>query len=110
MKRTRRTNKIIMISSPSYEGEPIEKKIRRIVENKEPISDGAQIVYTEKKDGVLPQYDIRTDKWAIALDAMDKVQGARIAKSKEYLKKPEEKPEEKVREEPAKQGVDPSSN
>lgn len=106
MKRTRRTNKIIMISSPSYEGEPIEKKIRRIVENKEPITDGAPIVYTEKKDGVLPQYDIRTDKWAIALDAMDKVQGARIAKSKEYLKKAEEK----AGEEAAKQGVDPSSN
>ena len=95
-----------MISSPSYEGEPIEKKIRRIVENKEPITDGAPIVYTEKKDGVLPQYDIRTDKWDIALDAMDKVQGARIAKSKEYLKKAEEK----AAEEAAKQGVDPSSN
>lgn len=106
MKRTRRTNKIIMKSSPSYEGEPIEKKIRRIVENKEPITDGAPIVYTEKKDGVLPQYDIRTDKWAIALDAMDKVQGARIAKSKEYLRKAEEK----AGEEASKQGVDPSSN
>ena len=106
MKRVKRHNKIIMISSPSYEGESIEKKIRRIVGNNEPISDGAPIVYTEKKDGVLPQYDIRTDKWAIALEAMDKVQGARIAKSKEYLKKAEEK----AGEEAAKQGVDPSSN
>lgn len=106
MKKTYRKTKVIMVSSPCYEGEPIEKKVRRIVENKEPISDGAPIVYTEKKDGVLPQYDIRTDKWAIALDAMDKVQGARIAKSKEYLKKAEEK----AGEEAARQGVDPSSN
>lgn len=71
---------------PTYEGETIEKKVERIVENKEPISDGAPIIYTEKKDGVLPQFDIRTDKWDIALDAMDKVHSNKIAKSKEYLK------------------------
>ena len=35
---------------------------------------------------MLPQFDIRTDKWDIALDAMDKVHSNKIAKSKEYLK------------------------
>lgn len=78
-----------------YEGETIESKVRRIVENKEPITDGAPIIFTEKKDGVLPQFDVRTDKWDIALEAMDKVHGSRIAKSKEYLKQQvEEKGEE----------------
>jgi hypothetical protein len=57
----------------SAEGETIENKIRRIVNNKEPISDGAPIVFTERKEGVKPEYDIRTDRWDIAIEAMDKV-------------------------------------
>ena len=54
-----------------------------------PITDGAPIIYTEKKDGVLPQYDIRTDKWEIAQSAMDLANASKIAKSK-GLKKPDE--------------------
>ena len=57
----------------TFEGEFIEEKVARVVENKEPIEDGAPIIYTERKDGVLPAYNIRTDKWDIALTAMDQV-------------------------------------
>jgi hypothetical protein len=60
----------------SYEGDTIEQKIRRIVNNREPIADGAPLIYTERKNGVEPQYDIRTDRWDIAIDAMDKVAGS----------------------------------
>lgn len=63
-----------------YEGETIEDKINRIVNNNEPITDGAPIIYTERKDGVLPEYDIRTDRWDIAITAMDKIHTDRIAK------------------------------
>lgn len=66
------------------EAETIEEKIRKIIENNEPITDGAPIIYTEKKDGVLPQYDIRTDRWEIAQKAMDKVNASKIAQSKNY--------------------------
>lgn len=90
---------------PISEGESIEQKMRRIVENKEPISDGAPIIYTEKKDGVLPQFNIRTDKWEVALDAMDKVQASRIAKSKQYMEQLEKKGEEME-----SNGEDPTSN
>lgn len=89
----------------TYEGESIEKKVRRVVENKEPITDGAPIIFTEKKDGVLPQFNIRTDKWDIAIEAMDKVQGSRIAKSKNLLNAVEDKGEEME-----KNGEDPSKN
>ena len=34
----------------SFEGEFIEEKVARVVENKEPIEDGAPIIYTERKD------------------------------------------------------------
>lgn len=57
----------------TYEGEFIEEKVARVVENREPIEDGAPIIYTERKDGVIPAYNIRTDKWDIALTAMDQV-------------------------------------
>ena len=55
------------------EGEYIEEKVRRITENGEPIEDGAPIIYTERKNGVNPAYNIRTDRWEIAQDAMEQV-------------------------------------
>lgn len=88
MKRTRYLHTYIG-DVESFEGETIEKKVAKLLENNEPITDGAPIIYTEKKDGVLPQYDIRTDKWEIAQSAMDLANASKIAKSK-GLKKPEE--------------------
>jgi hypothetical protein len=64
----------------SYQGERIEQKIQRIVNNKEPITDGAPIIYTERKEGVQPQYNIKTDRWEIALDAMTTVSKTQTAK------------------------------
>lgn len=63
-----------------YEGETIEKKVARITLTNEPITDTAPIIYTEKKDGVLPAYNIRTDRFDLAIDAMDKIEMERIAK------------------------------
>ncbi|AXH73566.1 MAG: hypothetical protein [Microviridae sp.] len=73
----------------SYEGERLEEKIERIVNNKEAITDGAPQIYTERKDGVRPEYDIRTDRFEIAIEAMDKVTGAMRAKREERMKKAE---------------------
>lgn len=64
----------------STEGETIEQKINRVVNNKEPITDGAPIIHTERKAGVVAGYNPRTDKWEIALDAMDAVNKDRAAK------------------------------
>lgn len=72
---------------PVYDGESIETKVERVVQNKEPIEDGAEIIYTEKKQGVQPQYDIRTDKWEIAQEAMSLAHANRIAKSDGSLDK-----------------------
>ena len=59
------------------EGERIELKIDRMTQNNEPIGDSAPLIYTARKDGVIAAYDIRTDKWDIALDAMEKVNRTR---------------------------------
>ena len=66
------------------DGESIENKVNRITENNEPITDGAPIIYTNRDDGVLPAYNIRTDRWDIAQEAMDAVNQANLAKSKNY--------------------------
>ena len=83
-------------NSVGSEGETIETKVARIIQNKEPITDGAPMIYTEREQGVLPEYDIRTDKWEIAQQAMDVVHATNIAKSKELNKEnKEEKPVER---------------
>lgn len=69
----------------AYIGESIEQKIQRIVNNKEPITDGAPLVYTDRSEGVNPAHDIRTDRFEVAIDAMDKVAKTHQAKREERL-------------------------
>ena len=75
-----------LTSVEKVEGEPIEHKIERIVSNKEPISDGAPSIFTERKDGVIAAYNIRADRWDIASEAMDKVSGSIQAKRENKAK------------------------
>lgn len=70
------------IECPSLElGETIEMKMERILNNNEPITDGAPTIFQERKDGVQPEYDIRTDRFEIALEGMNT-----FAKAKEFLR------------------------
>ena len=72
-------------SIDSVEGETIEQKIERITTNKEPISDTTQMIYTERNQGVLPDYDIRTDRFEIAIEAMDRVTKSKLTeRQKKY--------------------------
>lgn len=80
MYKPQRADKTTMKVNNGYKGETIEKKVRRIVNNKEPITDGAPLIYTDRKDGVQPEYDIRTDRFEIAVDAMDAVSKSKVAK------------------------------
>lgn len=74
------TKKTTLLVNKAYEGESIEQKVNRIVNNKEPIKDGAPLIYSNRKDGVQPQYDIRTDRFELAVDAMNKVSATHLAK------------------------------
>ena len=104
MKYAKLTHVTAMKATETFEGEFIEEKIARVVENKEPIEDGAPIIYTERKDGVIPAYNIRTDKWDIALTAMDQV-------NKNWAAKNMEKPGEFAEDVPDKiDGGTPSAN
>lgn len=80
------------------EGENILTKVRRILDENEPLTDGAPLIYTPKEDGVKPEYDIRTDKWQIAINAMDRVNAYKLSDYTKNGKNPElkEKAEEKA--------------
>ena len=71
----------------TYQAEPREVKLRKIISGESSsMEDGVfPTIYTEKKDGVLPEYDIRTDRFEIAIDAIDKINKStanQVAKSK----------------------------
>lgn len=104
MYKKSRMTKTSVKSVDFYEGETIEEKVRRFMDSKEPISDGAPLVYTERKDGVLAAYDVRTDRFEVAIDAMEKIQKSHQAKREERMKTPEQKEAEKVAKE-AKEGM-----
>lgn len=88
--------KTLLKINKSVEGETIEMKVERIVSSKEPITDGAPLIYTDRRDGTRPEYDIRTDRFEVAIDAMDTVAKTTLAKRAEYYKKPEETSETKT--------------
>lgn len=67
-------------------GETLIKKIQRILDENEPLTDGAPMIYTPKQAGVRDDCNIRADKWSIAMKAMDRVNNYKL---NEYLKKGE---------------------
>ena len=71
--------KTSLVVNQSMEGETIEAKVRRIVEQKEAISDGAPQIFTDRADGVLPETNIRTDRWELATEMTDIVTKQKIA-------------------------------
>lgn len=95
---------------PHLEGEPIEDKIRRVLDENEPITDGAPIIYTEKKDGVRPEFNIRADKWDIAIQAMDKVSNYEASKYLQAGEMPEIKADYKDTETTNKEAGENSPN
>lgn len=71
----------------TYQAEPREVKLRKIISGESSnMEDGVfPTIYTEKKDGVQPEYDIRTDRFEVAIDAIDKINQSaanQIAKNK----------------------------
>lgn len=76
-------NKTNFEINESVEGRSIEEKMRETTLNGQPIESAAPLLYTDKKAGVLPEYDIRTDRWSIAQATVDKVVRSQIAKSQD---------------------------
>lgn len=80
----------IKIDTIFVDGTPIEKQIANSMSVQEPIDSSSPIQFTKRSDGVLPDFDIRTDKWDVAQKAMtavaDKVRQNRISKMQDIAK------------------------
>lgn len=94
-------NRTTLAVNNSYEGEMLETQVYRATKTKEPIDAGSPLIYTERNEGVLPQYDIRTDRWDIAIEAMGKVEKSLAAKREESLKEKEKEKGNDGKPEPA---------
>lgn len=70
----------------SMQGQTIEKKIEEILSKKEPIKDGAPLLYTERKEGIRASTNIRTDRFEVAVEAADKVAKSYKARREEAAK------------------------
>lgn len=90
MIRSRITDVTSLNINESYDGETLETKLERVTNNNEAISDGSPPIYTERKFGVLPEYNIRADKWDLAIDAMDTATKLQLTKREESIKAREE--------------------
>lgn len=66
-------------SVETFDGERIEAKVKRIQHTDEAIKDGAPEIYTDRADGVIAAYNIRTDRFEIAAEAMDKIHMSKVA-------------------------------
>lgn len=69
-----------------YEGEEIHEKVNRLMSTEQPIETeaGFQKIYTLRKEGVVDEYNVRSDKWEQALEVMDKANREKIVKSNAY--------------------------
>lgn len=90
-------NKMKMrVENDIYEGKTIEREIENAETQKQPIEAVSPMIYTPRKDGVRPEYDIRTDRFMIAQNAMDKVSKSYKAQRDEWIKSLENPKENKT--------------
>lgn len=68
------------------EGITIENMVARFMNNQTDIERTQPLLYTERKEGVKAGYDIRSDRFDIAIDAMDKSAKSMTAKREDKLR------------------------
>lgn len=86
--RKSKKNKTALNVNTGYEAEMIERKIERMVNNNEQIDgmDNVPLIFTERKEGVGEAYNVRTDRFEVAIEATDRVHKGRAAKRQNVAK------------------------
>lgn len=84
--KLRKAKSLITINE-CYEGDCIEEQIRKKMAGEEIQMTGKALLYTERKEGVLPITNIRTDRWEIAQNAVDVRERSRATMKVELNKK-----------------------
>lgn len=63
-----------------YEGDSLERELKKKLEQKEPIPVIMDTAYTEKKVGVIEAYNIRTDRFEVGQREAERIGEYRAAK------------------------------
>lgn len=85
-------NKTNFDTNDSVEGKTIEEKVKLLLENGESYGQTKPLIYQERKEGVNRAYDIRTDRFEVAIEATEKIAKSYQAKrdNRPSLKQDEE--------------------
>ncbi|QCS35990.1 hypothetical protein [Capybara microvirus Cap1_SP_81] len=91
-------NKLLKVNN-HFEAKSIEKVLAEVMAGTSTQDLGKEVppIWTERKDGVLPQYDPRTDRWDIAMQAADAAAASHAAKRQKNI---EERAKENTNNEP----------
>lgn len=73
----------------TYEGKTIEQQLAEKMAGEEIEMGGKQLFWTFKKDGVLSETNIRTDKWDILQSAREQIERNKAKTKENFAKKPE---------------------
>lgn len=95
--RAKRPKLSFTIDQDVYEGESMESKVEKIIAGKEPIELTRSLEYQERRAGVAPEYNIRTDIHEIRREAVEEATGNyfEARKMRQNARKPlEEKSDE----------------
>jgi len=49
----------------------MERKMQRMMQQGADVNDVSELIFTERKEGVLPETDVRNEAWDLALEATD---------------------------------------
>ena len=78
MKKVEIKHVSLIQKNDSIDGISIEEKIRVALQDNTPIDGGSPLIYTKRADGVRPEFDIRTDRFDIAIEQADKLANAKL--------------------------------
>ncbi|QCS36437.1 hypothetical protein [Capybara microvirus Cap3_SP_379] len=83
-------NKLIKVNN-HFEAKSLEKVLAEVMAGTSTQDLGKEVppIWTERKDGVLPQFDPRTDRWEIAQEAADTASKSHTAKRQRAIEERE---------------------
>lgn len=97
-------------ANTSVEGEMIETRIERLLNNSDEVTEGKELLYTRPEEGVIAAFNIRHDHWddayeqsSIMAEKRHEMDEAKLQKRTELLKQKAE--EEKFLKDQAKKGM-----
>lgn len=71
MHKPNKREKTSLRVSKIQEGETMEHKMQRMMQQGADVNDVTELIFTERKEGVIPETDVRNEAWDVAVEATD---------------------------------------